>query len=70
MERDSEEVRLRLLSPQVRLTEEEIRVPATTVVRDLKILILTRLRGQTEVKVGLENDVGRCLLRPGLMFRM
>ena len=70
MEGDSDQVRLRLLSPQLRLTEDEMKVPANTVVRDLKIIILTRLQCHPEVKVGLGNDVGRCLLRPGLIFRM
>ena len=70
MEGDSDQVRLRLLSPQLRLTKEEMRVPASTVVRDLKIIILTRLQGHPEVKVGFGNDVGRCLLRLTLIFRM
>ena len=52
MEADSGQLRLRVLSPQVRLTEEEILVSATTTVSDLKNIILARLQGQPAVKVG------------------
>ena len=52
MEADSSQLRLRVLSPQVRLTEEEILVSATTTVSDLKNIILARLQGQPTVKVG------------------
>lgn len=54
MEADSGQVRLRVLSPQVSMTEEEILVPASTTVSHLKAIILTRLQGQPEVKVGWE----------------
>ena len=52
MEADSGQVRLRVLSPQVRLTEEEIMVPASTTVSQLKTIILTKLQDQPAVKVG------------------
>ena len=45
-------MRLRVLSPQVRLTGEEMEVPATTTVTHLKTILLTRLEGQPTVKVG------------------
>ena len=54
MEPEPGQVRLRLLSPQVRLAGEEMEVAASTTVSQLKSIILTRLQGQGQaaVKVG------------------
>ena len=56
MEPEPGQVRLRLLSPQVRLAGEEmeVEVAASTTVSQLKSIILTRLQGQGQagVKVG------------------
>ena len=58
MEAGAGQVRLRVLSPQVRLEQEEMEVPDTTTVRNLKTIILTRLQGQPTVKVGSERLLG------------
>ena len=50
-------VRLRVLSPLVRLTGEEMEVPATTTVTNLKTILLARLEGQPTVKVGSVTEL-------------
>ena len=63
MEGESSLVRLRVLSPLVRLTGEEmIEVPDTTTVTDLKTIILTRLEGQPLVKVGFSDSDAHFLM--------
>ena len=49
-------VRVRVLSPLVRLSEEELEVPASTTVAHLKTIILVRLEGRPLVKVGSFTD--------------
>ena len=49
-------VRVRVLSPLVRLSEEELEVPASTTVAHLKTIILTRLEGRPLVKVWSFTD--------------
>ena len=56
-------VRVRVLSPLVRLSEEELEVPASTTVAHLKTIILTRLEGRPPVKVGSFTDLScSCLV--------
>ena len=62
-------VRLRVLSPLVRLAGEEMmEVPGTTTVTHLKTIILTRLEGQPTVKVGFSDSDAAVL--NSVMFRM
>ena len=49
-------VRVRVLSPLVRLSEEELKLPASTTVAHLKTIILARLEGRPLVKVGSFTD--------------
>jgi len=43
MEADCQRVRLRVLSPQVRLSEAQLQVPVSTTVREVKTILLSRL---------------------------